>query len=84
MQTMLVVSTHLFHLEVTFRRDGNAKFLNFTVEELQAASRKLKRNKAPELGSIPWEIIKAVAQKNPDWVLAVYNNLAQHVRMEKN
>lgn len=78
MQTIEEVVDCLFpvHQQVIFNRDETAIFTNFTQEELKAAAGKLKPNKAPGPGYIPNEIIKEVASNKSDYVLAVYNGLA--------
>lgn len=79
MQNMEEVVDHLFpvHQQVIFDCDRSVAFTDFTIDELRTASEKLKGNKAPGPGSIPPEIIKAVALNKPEYVLAVYNNLAR-------
>ncbi|KAG5885294.1 hypothetical protein JTB14_027252 [Gonioctena quinquepunctata] len=75
---MKKIANHLLpvYQPVIFDCDINARFLNFTLDELQAASSKLKNKKAPGPGNIPPEIIKQVAIDRPEDILTVYNALA--------
>lgn len=75
---METVVNHLFpkHAKVVFNCDISDKFLPFTLEEMQKAGSKLKSNKAPGPGYIPPEIIKKVVGSKSDYILPVYNRLA--------
>lgn len=56
---------------------GPVIFSPFTREELKLASERIKKDKAPGPGCIPGEVLKFVAQTEPDYVLGVYNELAK-------
>lgn len=77
-QRMEEVAKHLFpiHEPVIFNCDTRPNFKIFTLDELLAASKKLKTGKAPGPNNIPTEIIKTTVDKRPEYVLDVYNNLA--------
>ncbi|XP_012281309.1 uncharacterized protein LOC105700220 [Orussus abietinus] len=77
-QTVEEVVDHLFpvHEEVIFECNINVVFTDFSLEELSVTCSKIKENKAPEPGNIPPKIIKEFAKNKPEYVLAVYNNLA--------
>lgn len=66
MENMESVAASLFpkHQAVTFARDNNATFIDFSSDELREASSKLKSNKAPGPINIPPEILKVVVEKN--------------------
>lgn len=64
----------LTHTDVIFPCDSGIKFNNFTLDELHSVCSKVKNNKAP--GCIRPEIIKAVILENLNYVLRVYNILA--------
>lgn len=51
-------------------------FLHFTREELKYATDRLKEKKAPGPGLVPAEILKIISNMCPDYVLKIYNNLA--------
>lgn len=72
------VAKHLFpiHEIVDFDKINNAEFKDFSKEELNAASAKLKNNKAPGPDRIPPEIIKQLVISKPEYVLKTYNKLA--------
>lgn len=78
MQMLEEVVMHLFpkHPEVNFNRLSNPRALSFSEEEMLAASRKIKLNKAPGPGKIPPEIIKYIALNKPSYLLSLYNRLA--------
>lgn len=57
--------------------DNNVIFLDFTVEELEEASSKLKVKKAPGPDMIPPEILKLISKGNSQYVLRIYNKLAK-------
>lgn len=72
------IAHHLFpvHDSVIFDCENNTRFVEFTLDELQAACSKLKNNKAPGPGNIPSEVIKHIVSERPDYVLRAYNELA--------
>lgn len=70
---------HLFpsHLSVTFESDTKLQLPPFTEGELKIAAEKLKGNRAPGPGKIPAEILKELAGRKPQYMLQVYNQLAE-------
>lgn len=60
------VTGHLFptHQQMLFNRDMDGTFVDFTVEELRAATGKLKNNKVPGPNNISSEIVKQLALLN--------------------
>lgn len=78
MAAMQEIVHHLFptHEETTFHCDRSESPLHFAPEELQAACKKLKCNKAPGPGCIPSEVLRQTATEKPEYTLAVYNRLA--------
>lgn len=56
--------------------DNTVIFSNFSVDELQEASKKIKLKKAPGPGEVPPEIMKILAIKNPEYLLELYNEMA--------
>lgn len=51
---------------------------SFTEEELEAAVKKIRVNKAPGIDMIPPEVIKILSNENPKYILAVMNKVIQH------
>ena len=78
MEAVENIVSHLFphHEPVVFPLTVNSTFDAFTLDEINTACRKLKNNKAPGPGNVPPEIIKYVTLRKPDYVLAIYNELA--------
>lgn len=78
MNAMEKVVRHLFpvHQEVIFDCNIENRFLDFTLDELSAAIKKLKVNKSPGPSNTPPELIKQVALNKPAYTLSIYNELA--------
>ncbi|XP_074036343.1 uncharacterized protein [Leptinotarsa decemlineata] len=76
---MKEVVKHLFpiHEEVSFALDRTDNLENFTTEEVETTSEKLKNNNAPGPSEIPQKIMKVLASEKPSYIVSVYNKLAK-------
>lgn len=79
MEMVKNITNHLFPVQPNVEFDCNidGRTMEFTLEQLRTASAKLKSNKAPGPGFIPPEIIKRAVEEKAEYILSVYNNLAE-------
>lgn len=73
----IVNDLFLIQSNVIFSCDTRIEFNNFTLHELHLACSEIRNNNAPDRRYIPLEIIEAVAVGNPNFVLQLYNKLAE-------